>query len=49
MTSLEKNERFGNVVEALTGQVKTLIETLHGMAKQGLAAHEVERTLWQSV
>ena len=49
MTSLEKNEPFGNVAEALTGQVKRLIKDIEGMAKQGQAAHEVERTLWQSV
>ena len=49
MTSLEKNEQFGNVVEALTGQVKRLIETIQGMANGGQAAHEVELTLWQSV
>jgi hypothetical protein len=48
VTSLEKNESFGNV-EALTGQVKRLIENVQGMAKQGQAAHEVERTLWQGV
>jgi len=49
VTSLEKNEPFGNVAEALTGQVKRLIKNIEGMAKQGQAAHEVERTLWQSV
>ena len=48
MTSMEKNERFCNV-EALTGQVKALVENVQGMAKQGHAAHEVEQTLWQSV
>jgi hypothetical protein len=48
VTSMEKNERFCNV-EALTGQVKALVENVQGMAKQGRAAHEVERTLWQSV
>ena len=48
MTSMEKNQRFCNV-EALTGQVKTLIENVFGMAGQHCAMHEVERALWQGL
>ena len=48
MTSMEKNNQFCNV-EAVTGQLKALMETVHGMAEQQCAAHEVERALWQGV
>ena len=48
MTRMEKNERFCNV-EALTGQVKTLMENVFGMAEPHCAVHEVERVLWQGL
>ena len=48
VTSMEKNNQFCNV-EAVTGQLKALMETVHGMAEQQCAAHEVERALWQGV
>ena len=48
VTSLEKYERFCNV-EALTAQVKALMENVFGMAEPHRAAHEVERALWHGV
>ena len=48
MTSMEKNERFGNV-EAVTAQLNALIEKVFGMAEQHCAVHEVERCLWRGL
>jgi hypothetical protein len=45
---MKNSEPFCNA-EALTRQMKTLIEHVHGMAKREHAAHEVERTVWQGV
>ena len=46
MASMDKSERFCNV-EALTAQLKALMENVFGMAEQHCAAQEVERALWQ--
>ena len=45
---MEKNERFCNV-EAVSAQLDALMESVHRMAEQRCAVHEIERALGQGL